>query len=66
MRLPLASTTYQIPETQRRERADKVLAAAFPEHSRAAFQRALEAGLVKADGKVIAQANAALSGRLAS
>ena len=30
-------------------------AAVFPEHSRAAFQRALEAGLVKADGKVIAQ-----------
>ena len=44
-----------IPEGQRRERADKVLAAAFPEHSRSAFQRALEAGLVAVDGKVIAQ-----------
>ena len=63
MRLPLASTTYLIPETQRRERADKVLAAAFPEHSRAAFQRALEAGLVKADGKVIAQANEVRGGQ---
>jgi 23S rRNA pseudouridine1911/1915/1917 synthase len=48
--------TYTVPEGKRRERADKVLAAAFPEHSRVAFQRALEAGLVKADGKVISQA----------
>jgi len=53
----LASTTYTIPAGQRRERADKVLAAAFPEHSRAAFQRALEAGLVRVDGKVIGQAD---------
>ena len=48
-------TTYTIPEGSRRDRADKVLAHAFPEHSRSAFQRALEAGLVQADGKVIAQ-----------
>src|SRR5690348_15916366 len=52
----LQPTTYTVPEGKRRERADKVLAAAFPEHSRVAFQRALEAGLVKADGKVISQA----------
>jgi 23S rRNA pseudouridine1911/1915/1917 synthase len=50
-------TTFVVPDTNRRERADKVLAAAFPEHSRTAFQRALEAGLVKADGKVIGQAD---------
>lgn len=49
-------TTFLVPENRRRERADKVLAQAFPEHSRMAFQRALEAGLVKADGKVISQA----------
>ncbi len=49
------STTYTIPVDIRRDRADKVLARAFPEHSRAAFQRALEAGLVKADGVTIAQ-----------
>ncbi len=48
-------TSYTVPEGIRCTRADKVLAAAFPEHSRAAFQRALEAGLVKADGKIIAQ-----------
>ena len=52
MSLPV---TYTIPEGVRRERADKLLAQAFPEHSRSAFQRALEAGLVSVDGKVIAQ-----------
>ena len=34
---------------------DKVLAHAFPEHSRSAFQRSIEAGLVSVDGKGIAQ-----------
>ncbi|HEX2861208.1 MAG TPA: pseudouridine synthase, partial [Lacunisphaera sp.] len=55
--------TYTIPAGQRRERADKVLAQAFPEHSRSAFQRALEAGLVKADGKVIGQADEVRAGQ---
>lgn len=55
---------YLVPDGSRRERADKVLAAAFPEHSRAAFQRALEAGLVKADGKVIAQADDVKAGQV--
>jgi 23S rRNA pseudouridine1911/1915/1917 synthase len=58
------TTTYTVPEGSRRERADKVLAAAFPEHSRAAFQRALEAGLVKSDGKVIAQADDVRAGQV--
>jgi 23S rRNA pseudouridine1911/1915/1917 synthase len=53
----LTHTTYTVPEGRLRERADKVLAAAFPEHSRAAFQRALEAGLVKVDGKGITQSD---------
>lgn len=53
----LQPTSHQFPEGRRRERIDKVLAAAFPEHSRAAFQRALEAGLVKVDGKVVAQSD---------
>ncbi len=55
--------TFTVPDTIRRERADKVLARAFPEHSRAAFQRALEAGLVKADGRVIGQADEVLRGQ---
>ncbi len=53
----MAIQTYIVPEGARRERADKVLAAAFPAHSRVAFQRALEAGLVKVDGKVVAQSD---------
>jgi len=50
-----APIQYVVPAATRRERADKVLAQAFPEHSRAAFQRALEAGLVRVDGKIVAQ-----------
>lgn len=53
----LATQTYTVPENSRRERADKVLAHAFPEHSRAAIQRAIAAGLVKVDGKVVAQSD---------
>ncbi len=59
----LQACSYTIPDGKRRERADKVLAAAFPDHSRSAFQRALEAGLVKADGKAISQADEVRSGQ---
>jgi 23S rRNA pseudouridine1911/1915/1917 synthase len=48
---------YIVPADARRERADKVLAAAFPEHSRAAVQRAIEAGLVKVDGQIVVQSD---------
>jgi 23S rRNA pseudouridine1911/1915/1917 synthase len=41
---------WQVPEGVRRTRADKALASAFPAHSRAAFQRAFEAGLVLVGG----------------
>jgi 23S rRNA pseudouridine1911/1915/1917 synthase len=57
-------TTFTVPEGIRRERADKVLAQAFPAHSRAAFQRALEAGLVRVDGKVIAQSQEVHAGQV--
>jgi 23S rRNA pseudouridine1911/1915/1917 synthase len=60
----LQASSYIVPEGSRRERADKVLAAAFPAHSRAAFQRALESGLVRADGKVIAQADEVRPGQV--
>jgi len=46
---------FVVPKGVRRERADKVLAAQFLEHSRAALQRAFEAGLVKRRGVVITQ-----------
>lgn len=48
-----ATQNYIIPEGTRRERADKVLAAAFPEHSRSAWQRAFEAGRVLRGGVVL-------------
>ena len=38
----LQTNSYIVPEGGRRERVDKVLAHAFPEHSRVAFQRALD------------------------
>ncbi|MEI6106158.1 MAG: RluA family pseudouridine synthase [Opitutae bacterium] len=56
-------TTYIVPDSIRRERVDKVLASAFPEHSRAAFQRTLEAGLVKVDGVVIEQSQEVRAGQ---
>jgi 23S rRNA pseudouridine1911/1915/1917 synthase len=45
--------THAVPEGVRRSRADKALAAAFPEHSRVAFQRAFDAGLVALRGRPI-------------
>jgi 23S rRNA pseudouridine1911/1915/1917 synthase len=49
--------TYLVPPQIRRTRADKVLAAAFPEHSRAALQRAFEAGLVRRNGVALAKSD---------
>ncbi len=46
-------TSYFIPADSGRERADKVLATAFPDHSRAAIQRAFDAGLVTLAGRSI-------------
>lgn len=45
--------TYLVPDTIRRERADKVLAAAFTELSRVAWQRTFDAGLVRRAGIVL-------------
>ncbi len=47
------ATEFTIPAGINRERADKVLAAHFPEHSRAALQRAFDAGLVFVAGRAI-------------
>lgn len=49
----MAAQTYTVPEGHRRARADKVLAVAFPEHSRTALQRAFDAGLVTLRGVAI-------------
>ena len=45
--------TYTVPPGTRRERADKILSAAFPDHSRVAWQRAFEAGLVRRGEEVL-------------
>ena len=45
--------THTVPEGVRHSRADKALASAFPEHSRVAFQRSFDAGLVSLRGRNI-------------
>ncbi len=55
--------TYLVPKGRHCERADKVLAQAFPEYSRAAFQRALEAGLVRVNGNPVTQSDNVLAGQ---
>jgi 23S rRNA pseudouridine1911/1915/1917 synthase len=42
-----------VPEGVVRQRADKILAAHFPDHSRTALQRAFDAGLVSIAGRVL-------------
>lgn len=54
--------TYTVPEGARRLRADKALAAAFPEHSRTALQRAFDAGRVTLRGAAIGRDHAVAGG----
>lgn len=54
--------TYTVLPGVRRARADKILSIAFPEHSRAAFQRAFDAGLVSLGGKPITRDQAVRDG----
>ncbi len=51
-----------MPVEIRRARADKVLAQAFPAHSRAALQRAFEAGLVQRNGVTIGKSDEVKTG----
>lgn len=53
MNEPEADTRHVVAASQAGQRADKVLAAAFPEHSRVALQRAFDAGLVNRAGVAI-------------
>jgi 23S rRNA pseudouridine1911/1915/1917 synthase len=46
-------TRHTVPGEVRHERADKTLAAAYPDHSRVAFQRAFDAGRVTLGGRPI-------------
>ena len=54
--------TYIVPLNTRRTRADKVLAQAFPAHSRAALQRAFDAGLVNRAGRPLAKSDLVRAG----
>ena len=56
------NTTFVVPDDARKTRADKALAAAFPEHSRAALQRAFALGLVRRNGAVIEQSDEVRTG----
>jgi 23S rRNA pseudouridine1911/1915/1917 synthase len=58
----MTNRTYTIPEGAPRGRADKALAAAFPEHSRVALQRAFSAGLVLREGGPISQSDTVAAG----
>ncbi len=51
-----------VPEGARPARADRVLAAAFPEHSRTALQRAFDAGLVRRANLVLSRDTAVAGG----
>ena len=53
----MQANSYLVPDPSPRDRADKVLAQAFPEHSRAAWQRAFEAGLVRRNGLTITKSD---------
>ena len=47
------SEIFIVPDRIRRCRVDKALAVAYPDHSRVAWQRALDAGLVTRKGEVL-------------
>jgi 23S rRNA pseudouridine1911/1915/1917 synthase len=56
------TTTYTVLPGVRRSRADKILAIAFAEHSRVAFQRAFTAGLVRINGRPIVRDHSVVAG----
>jgi 23S rRNA pseudouridine1911/1915/1917 synthase len=58
----MSNQIYLIPVGCRGRRADKVLAEAFPEHSRVALQRAFDAGLVTLGSRVIKRDQAVNTG----
>ncbi|MDR0352592.1 MAG: hypothetical protein LBI02_04320 [Opitutaceae bacterium] len=60
--MPDTTITHTLPPGTRRIRADKALANAFPEHSRAALQRAFDAGLVTLDNRPIHRDHAVRGG----
>lgn len=59
-----AMVRFEVPAGTRRARADKVMAKAFPDHSRVALQRAFDAGLVSSNGAVISRDHALSAGEV--
>lgn len=57
-------TQYTVPDDVRRERADKILARAFPDRSRTALQRAFDAGLVLRSGAALAKSDEVHAGEV--
>jgi len=55
-------TTFTVPPGVRGTRADKILAAAFNDHSRVAFQRAFDAGLVTRGSEAIGRDTTVIAG----
>ena len=58
----MTRTLYTVSLEIRRGRADKVLAGAFPAHSRAALQRSFAAGLVRRNGVAIGKSDEVAAG----
>lgn len=56
--------SFTVPDGIHRSRADKVLAAGFPDHSRTALQRAFDAGLVCRDGAPLSRRDAVSAGEV--
>ena len=54
--------TLTVPEGTLRERADKILATAFPQFSRVAIQRAFDAGRVTRNGQAVAKKGSVSAG----
>jgi 23S rRNA pseudouridine1911/1915/1917 synthase len=57
-----AVQTHTVPAEVRHARADKALAAAYPEHSRVAFQRSFDAGLVLLRGRPLERSDTVRAG----
>jgi 23S rRNA pseudouridine1911/1915/1917 synthase len=58
----MSTTSYVVLPGVRRARADKILATAFQEHSRVAFQRSFDNGLVRMGGQPITRDHAVSEG----
>ncbi len=56
--------TYTVPADSRRTRADKLLASALTAHSRVAWRRALDAGLVRVGKRVIDRSHPLAAGEV--